>query len=85
MNFINPDNPESDKELFFGSDEKFESWPGDTIAHIAVAMGSFPSLSQARKNGFDKPLSMNPPFQVIKIGKRVSWVLHKIAEEEDEH
>lgn len=29
---------------------------GATMAHVVVALGMFPSLSQARKNQWDKPL-----------------------------
>lgn len=31
---------------------------GATFANIAVELGIFPSLTQARKNGFDRPLTL---------------------------
>jgi len=30
--------------------------PNPTMAHVLVHLGVFPSLSQARKNGWDKPI-----------------------------
>lgn len=80
MNFIHPNRPELDKELFFGPlykdnpDDAFKEWPGNTLAHVAVAMGSFPSLGQARKNGFIGELK--PGYQEIKIGKRKAYILN---------
>lgn len=38
---------------------KRDKWgPEGTMAHVAVELGIFPSLTQARKNGFDKPLTL---------------------------
>ena len=52
--------PESDKELFFGpldGTEEFivieDHW---IMAHIMHAVGIFPSVGQARKNGWNKPI-----------------------------
>lgn len=61
---------ESDKELFFGplDDETFinieENW---TMANIVVAIGIFPSITQARNNGYNKPIPDG--FNHLKIGK----------------
>lgn len=61
FNFIHPDLPESDRELFFGplgDDEEFilieDGW---LMAHIMHRVGIFPSVGQARKQGWDKPIS----------------------------
>ena len=79
MNFIHVDCPESDKDLFFGpldKDEKFvvfdDSW---TMANIVTAIGGFPSVSQARKNGWFKPIP--PGLSEFKVGKRKGWILNK--------
>ena len=32
--------------------------PHWTMAHIAVAMGLFPSVGQAKKNGYDQPIEV---------------------------
>lgn len=61
---------ESDKELFFGplDNEMFveiqDNW---TMANIVVALGIFPSMSQARSNGWNKPIPKG--FSDIRIGK----------------
>lgn len=79
MNFINEHLPESDRELFFGpldAADKFLTFSdGDDLAKLLVAVGKFPSLGQARKNGFAKPIS--PGFSKIKVGKTLIWVLNK--------
>jgi len=58
--FISGLVPESDKELFFGpldGTEEFivieDHW---IMAHIMHAIGVFPSVGQARKNGWNKPI-----------------------------
>ncbi len=59
---------ESDKELFFGplEEETFieigENW---TMANIVVAMGIFPSITQARNNGYNKPIPDGFTFKSI--------------------
>ena len=79
MNFIHASMPDSDKDLFFGPeepDDKFVAFAGDvTLADFAVEMGSFPSLKQARKNGWAKPIP--PGFSAHKIGKKRFWVLNE--------
>ena len=48
---------ESDKELFFGSDKEFvDIQPKWCMAHIMHNIGLFKSITQARKNGWDKPI-----------------------------
>jgi len=72
MNFITENTTESDKELFFGPIE-----PEDTfiiienhwnMAHILYEAGIFPSISQARKNGWNKPIPNG--FNILTIGKK---------------
>jgi hypothetical protein len=71
MNFIKT-NTESDKELFFGpleNDDTFiiieEHW---IMAHILHKAGIFPSVSQARKNGWNKPIPEG--FTILTVGKK---------------
>lgn len=40
----------------FTPEESVELQPHWTMAHVAVAMGLFPSAGQARKNGWDGPI-----------------------------
>ena len=79
MNFIHCELPDSDKELFFGpleEDEAFVAFGGDlTMADLVVEMGVFPSVKQARKNGWAKPIP--PGFSAHKIGKRRFHVLNR--------
>lgn len=61
-----------DKDLFFGpidSDDEFikiqDHW---IMAHIIHAAGIFPSVSQARKNGWNKPIPDG--FTILTVGKK---------------
>jgi hypothetical protein len=75
MNFIKEHTTDSDKELFFGPidpnnpDDDFhiieDGW---IMAHILHAAGNFPSVSQARKNGWNKPIPEG--FTFITVGKK---------------
>ena len=62
-----------DKELFFGPCEASDVFlfvpEGVTWAHVLAALGCFPSVTQARKNGWAKPIAegFTPTF---KVGKR---------------
>lgn len=61
FNFIHKSRTQEDKESFFGplepTDGPFivfdDTW---TMADIVTTAGIFPSKTQARKNGFDKPI-----------------------------
>lgn len=78
MNFIHYELPESDRELFFGPahDEQFIIFGGElTMADLVVELGTFPSLKQARKNGWEKPIPAG--FSTHKIGKRRFTVLNR--------
>ena len=83
FNFIHKDLPESDRELFFGPlmpEDAFivfdDTW---TMAHIAHAIGMFPSVTQARKNGFG---AIQPGFSlhVLSKKKRVVSILNRFEE-----
>lgn len=75
-NFIHLDLPASDIKLFFGENEKVD-WFSDsnTLAHIVCRLNKFPSFTQARKNGWDRPIP--PGFAEHKIGKTKFWTLNK--------
>lgn len=63
---------ESDLPLFFGSCISDEVWlvvkPDATWAHILVVLRCFPSVSQARKNGWNKEVQPGFTF-TFKVGK----------------
>ena len=72
MNFIKLNTSKEDRDLFFGPiepDDTFiiieEHW---TMAHIIHASGLFPSISQARKNGWNKPIPEG--FTILTVGKK---------------
>jgi hypothetical protein len=69
--FIHKDQPGTDKELFFGpltdEDEFIEFGEPNTMANLLVMAGKFPSLSQARKNGWD--IDIKPGFEHLTVGK----------------
>ena len=61
---------ETDKELFFGplDDETFtQIEPEWSMANIMMVVGIFPSVNQARKNGWNKPIPDG--FSDIRVGK----------------
>ena len=72
-NFISENVGEDDKNLFFGplsiGNETFieiqHRW---CMAHILHNIGMFPSISQARKNGWNKPIPWG--FTAITVGKK---------------
>ena len=70
-NFVSTRILDADRDLFFGpitQADNFitihDSW---IMAHIMVAAGIFTSVSQARKNGWDKPIPKG--FTDIRVGK----------------
>jgi hypothetical protein len=73
MNFISKNMSEADKDLFFGplEDENFieieDHW---LMAHILHAANIFPSISQARKSGADKPIPEG--FTMLTRGKKAN-------------
>ena len=69
MNFIN-NIKENDLDLFFGplEDESFTMINTNNImAHLVTIAGVFPSVSQARKNGWNKEIPFG--FTDIRVGK----------------
>lgn len=78
MNFVNQSRDDKDVDLFLGPiDEKDEFIRFDsdeTMANLLVRWGKFPSLSQARKNGWDKPIPEG--YSEWKIGKSRFWILN---------
>ena len=70
FNFVKPgvfDLPPTDW-WGFEKEDSIEIQPHWTMAHIAVEMGLFPSVSIARKNGWDEPIP-HGYTERIKIGK----------------
>jgi hypothetical protein len=62
---------DADKDLFFGpiDGETFvEIKDGWIMAHVLAAAGIFPSVSQARNNGYNKPIA--PGFSDQRFGKK---------------
>ena len=84
FNFIHKDLSDTDRELFFGpltEQDEFilidSTW---TLAHIAHAIGMFPSVNQARKNGFNKPLDSGFSQHVLSKQKRLVSILNWFEE-----
>ena len=71
MNFFHS-SQEKDKELFFGpltkEDNFVEIQDGWLMAHLLKEAGIFPSVNEARKNGWNKPIPEG--FTDLFIGKR---------------
>lgn len=62
---------ESDRDLFFGplEGEGFvEIGEGWILAHLMAEAGIFPSVSQARKNGYNRPIPAG--FTDMRAGKK---------------
>lgn len=84
FNAVHKDFSLKDRDLFFGPIEQtdktieFED-DGANMTHLLVKVGKFPSLSQARKNGWDKPIPEG--FMEHRIGKGknmvIIWTLNK--------
>jgi hypothetical protein len=69
-NFIRSDDP-NDKDLFFGplqGEEFTDIQPYWNMAHIMKAANVFPSVSQAGKCGWGKPIPLG--FTDMRCGKR---------------
>ncbi len=58
---IDPNNPQDRVDTFTTQ---------ETLADIAFRIGAFPSRSQARKNGWDRPIPMG--YSEHKIGKGIT-------------
>jgi len=72
MNFIKNNTTQKDIELFFGpidpNDEFIVIEDHWIMAHILHASGNFLSVSQARKNGWNKPIPDG--FTMLTVGKK---------------
>ena len=84
--FIHASLPDSDRELFFGpldKDDKFTTFgdPITNMAHIAHIMGIFPSVTQAKKNGWDKPIPRGFSIHQHKKTKRNIFILNVFEEQ----
>ena len=56
----------SEKTIFFKTEDRL------TLAHFMAKAGIFPSVSQARKNGWDKPVPEG--FNQFIVGKKKSMI-----------
>jgi hypothetical protein len=72
MNFINKNTTQKDLDMFFGPIESKDTFfiikDNWIMAHILHEAGIFPSVSQARKNGWNKPIPEG--FTMLTIGKK---------------
>lgn len=80
VNFIHERRVEGDKEQFFGpidlddpSDRFVLFDDTSTMADLVLMLGKFKSKTEARKNGWDKPIPEG--FSAHKCGKTHFWVL----------
>jgi hypothetical protein len=71
LNFRSENVTDSDFDLFFGphdeSDVNFILGENDTMANVMFHAGVFPSVNQARKNGWNKEIPSG--FSDRRIGK----------------
>lgn len=78
IDFINCENDVKDIHLFLGPIEAdqeqsfFESKETLTLAHFMAEAGIFPSVSQARKNGWNKEVPKG--FNQFIVGKKRSMI-----------
>ena len=78
IDFIKEFTNEKDIDLFLGpidSDQErvwFEDGDSILLAHFMVRAGVFPSVSQARKNGWNKPIPKG--FSQFIVGKNKALI-----------
>jgi hypothetical protein len=78
FDFIKRNTSEKDKKLFLGPiDENQDTVEFDLddklrVAHFMAQAGIFPSVGQARKNGWDKPIPLG--FSHFIVGKKKSKI-----------
>ena len=75
FNFVHGNITEKDKDLFFGPDLHTEIFisienTDKTMAHLLAKARVFPSIGQAKKNGWNKDIPQG--FSAFKVGK--NWV-----------
>ena len=76
VNFVSPDIEANDLEMFGMDDENIileENW---ILAHVMHAAGLFPSISEARKNGWNKPIPAGLSDFTVGKGKKKVWILN---------
>lgn len=77
INFVDPSVSDEDKLLFLGPFDKEDGefvdiQPDWTMAHIMYRAGIFPSVKQAKSNGWNKPISLGYDENIVgKRGLRV--------------
>ena len=76
VNFVSPAIEPRDLELFGMADENIVLEDHWILAHVMHVAGLFPSVSEARRNGWDKPIP--PGFSEFTIGKlkKKVWILN---------
>ena len=82
VNFVHPNNSEKDVEAFgfTNAPNCFHIEDNWIMAHIMHMAGVFPSVSIARKNGWNKPIPEGfSEFTVGKMKKKV-WILNDIKD-----
>jgi len=77
INFIKEGTSIEDIDLFLGpdahlDDTEFFNEDGLLLAHLVFFTGVFPSVSQARKNGWNKPIPKG--FSEFVIGKKKAQI-----------
>ncbi len=78
--FVHEDVVPVDISLFDMDPQKTKFNDKHCLAHIMCWAGAFPSVSQARKNGWDRPIPFG--FSEFKVGKhkRCIFILNRIGE-----
>jgi hypothetical protein len=88
ISFVHPDVSEKDRKLF-GFDEGDEHTIGTAVnsttgdwmmCHLMHFAGLFPSVSAARKNGWNNPIPDGFSEFTVGKGKKKVWILNKINE-----
>jgi hypothetical protein len=80
FNFVGPGVHEVDILLFMGpmsdDDGPFLRMPDNwSLAHVMHHAGLFPSVGQAKKNGWDKPIEPGFSHFVVTKRKIAVWIL----------
>lgn len=75
-----------DRDLYYGED--FDEpiltfFPHEMLCHLMFRAGLFPSISQARKNGWNKPVPDGFSDYVVGKNKHHVWVLNREVPLED--
>tara|TARA_S200000501_G_scaffold374205_1_gene423175 strand:+ start:754 stop:1008 length:255 start_codon:yes stop_codon:yes gene_type:complete len=80
FNFIHPNVSSKDRDIMGFDDENIMIEDGWIMAHIMHKVGIFPSVGQARKNGWDKPIQ--PGFSEFTVGKmkKKVFILNEIQD-----